>query len=261
MPWSATFRKVSFVLIAGPLLALTMGQGCPVPFPPGRNVVVLLVNDSGDWVDPVLYAAPGTVFVPADIMRPQNRVNIGGAMSPGEIVTVTLRCGEAGSLLADADVVEFADGTLASAGLLREGEHYFCGEMVTFYYDPLPPPGPVTVELVNLTSNPVDALLWADPDLWFAAEDVSIPQNFIDIGPPLVPGDVVTVTLDCLDAGTLLADGDLLVVGGAITSANLILLREGEHFLCGDIVSFYYEIDGVGGFFISADVNDINIAP
>jgi hypothetical protein len=120
---------------------------------------------------------------------------------------------------------------------------------------------PVTIELVNLTSNPVDAFLWADPDLWFTPEDVSIPQNFIDIGPPLVPGDVVTVTLDCFDAGTLLADGDLLLGVGAIESANLILLREGEHFFCGDIVSFYYEIDAGGLFFISADVNDVNIAP
>jgi hypothetical protein len=48
---------------------------------------------------------------------------------------------------------------------------------------------------------------------------------------------------------------------GAIESANLILLREGEHFFCGDIVSFYYEIDAGGLFFISADVNDVNIAP
>lgn len=129
-----------------------------------------------------------------------------------------------------------------------------------------PPPGPsdapVTIELINLTGNPVDPFLWADPNLLFTPEEVAIPANFVDVGPPLAVGELVTVTLDCFDAGTLLADGDLLLPdGGAIPSSNLILLREGEHFFCGDIVSFYYEIDGVGGFFISADVNDVNIAP
>lgn len=120
---------------------------------------------------------------------------------------------------------------------------------------------PVTVELINATADPVDAFLWADPELWFAFEDVAIDINFIDVGPSLVPGDIVTVTLDCEEAGTLLVDGDILVPGGEIPSSNLILLREGEHFFCGDIVSFYYEVDATGLFFISADVNDVTIAP
>ena len=41
---------------------------------------------------------------------------------------------------------------------------------------------------------------------------------------------------------------------------NLLLLNEGMHFFCGDLVSFYYEVD-TAGFFISADVNDVTIAP
>jgi hypothetical protein len=262
MPWSATFRKVSFLLVAGPLLALTMGQGCPSPVPPARPVVVLLVNDSGDWVDPVLYAHPGTVYALADIMRPQYRMDIGPPMSPGEIVTVTLSCADAGSLLADADEVQFDDGTLAAAGLLREGEHYFCGETVTFYYDPLPGPEPVVVELINFTGNEVDAFFWSDPGTLYDPLLVAIPDNFVDVGPPLLPGDVVTVTLECADAGTFLVDGDMLLSPfDVLPSGNLLLLNEGEHFFCGDIVSFYYEIDGAGGFFISADVNDVNIAP
>lgn len=121
---------------------------------------------------------------------------------------------------------------------------------------------PVTVELVNTTSNPVDAFLWADPGTLFAPEDVAIDPNFVDIGEPLASGELVTVTLDCLDAGTLLVDGDLLLgPTGATPSTNLLLLREGEHFFCGDVVSFYYEIDQGGAFFISADVNDVYLAP
>lgn len=123
-------------------------------------------------------------------------------------------------------------------------------------------PAPVTVELVNVTSNPVDPLLWADPDLLFAPEDVAIDINFVAIGDPLAAGEVVTVTLDCVDAGTLLADGDLILgPGGATPSTNLLLLREGEHFICGDTVSFYYEIDQGGAFFVSVDVNDVYLAP
>lgn len=84
-----------------------------------------------------------------------------------------------------------------------------------------PPPGPsdapVTIELINLTGNPVDPFLWADPNLLFTPEEVAIPANFVDVGPPLAVGELVTVTLDCFDAGTLLADGDLLLPdGGAI---------------------------------------------
>jgi len=269
MALSSRVRHATFVLIGGPLLALTMGQGCPAPVPwpgprptPAPPVVVLLVNDTGAMLNPLLYADPRTLYVPSEITRPRNLVNIGPAMIPGEVVTVTLRCADAGSLYADADVVEFADGSFAFAGLLREGEHYFCGETVTFFYDPAPVPPPVTVELVNATSNSVDAFLWSDPGTLFDPAFVTIPANFIDVGPPLLPGEVVTVTLDCADAGTLLADADMLLVPtGVLPSMNLILLNEGTHFLCGDLVSFYYEVDGLGGFFISADVNDINIAP
>jgi hypothetical protein len=121
---------------------------------------------------------------------------------------------------------------------------------------------PVTVELVNTTSNPVDAFFWSDPNTLFAIEDVALDINFIDIGEPLISGETVTVTLECIDAGTFLVDGDLLLgPSGATPSTNLLLLREGEHFFCGDIVSFYYEIDAGGAFFISADVNDVYIAP
>ncbi|HOA74744.1 MAG TPA: hypothetical protein PL151_08825 [Phycisphaerae bacterium] len=266
MASSAKARIVLLFAVGGPLLALIMGQGCLSFGPPvvvvDPPVVVELVNDSGLVVDPLLYVDPRLVYDLNTIMVPQNLVNIGPPMAPGEVVTVTLECASAGSLLTDADVVEFADGTIAQAGLLREGEHYFCGETVTFYYDPPVVPAPVTVELVNATSNLVDAFFWSDPGTLSDPALVAVPVNFVDVGEPLAPGEVVTLTLDCADAGTFLVDGDLLLVpAGTLPSANLILLNEGFHFYCGDIVSFYYEVDGAGGFFISADVNDVTIAP
>jgi hypothetical protein len=127
----------------------------------------------------------------------------------------------------------------------------------------VPPPvvlPPVTVELVNATSNPVTPFLWADPATLFFPEEVMIPENFIDIGPPLNAGDVATITLTCADAGTLLTDADLLLApSGTLPSENLLLLNEGTHYLCGDVVSFYFEVDGAGGFFTTVDVNGVTI--
>ncbi len=120
---------------------------------------------------------------------------------------------------------------------------------------------PVTVELINTSGVEVDSFLWADPNLLSNPDDVAIPPNLVDVGGALLPEDLVTITLDCTIAGTLLADADFLPPGVTIPSPNLILLREGEHFLCGDVISFYYEPDTGDGFFISADVNDVTIAP
>jgi hypothetical protein len=237
-----------------------MGQGCPAPLPiyEPATVDVVLVNNSDALVQPLLYADPRTLFAPEDIMFADNLVDIGLPLEPGEIVTVSFECGDAGSLLSDADLVELADGTVLDSALLRQGQEYFCGEAVTMYYEPLP----VTVELVNSTSNFVDAFFWSDPGTLFIPEEVAISENFVDVGPALAPGDVVTITLECVDAGTFLADADLLLEPvGVLASENLLLLNEGTHFLCGDIVSFYYEVDLDGVFFISADVNDVTIAP
>lgn len=268
MPTKKILRALLHAIFGGVLLALTMGQGCPMPLPifPGpspRFVDVVLVNDSGELVQPVLYADPRILSVPADIMLAANLVDIGPPLVPGEVASVRFTCDQAGSLLSDADVIELAGGTLLSSTLLRQGQEFFCGESVYIYYDPIPlPPPPVTVELTNSTSNLVDAFFWSDPGTLFDPDLVAIPANFVDIGPPLEPLETVTVTLECADAGTFLADGDLLLVpSGVLPSENLLLLNEGEHFLCGDIVSFYYEVDGLGGFFISVDVNDVYLAP
>jgi hypothetical protein len=94
-------------------------------------------------------------------MLAANLVDIGPPMVPGEVVTVSFTCDDAGSLLSDADVIELADGTLLSSTLLRQGQEFFCGEVVTMYYDPLP--APVTVELVNATSNLVNAFFLVRP--------------------------------------------------------------------------------------------------
>lgn len=152
-------------------------------------------------------------------------------------------------------------GWIKRALLVATGGLVLAGIMAQGCPGPTPIGDPVTIELINITANPVDAFLWADPGTLFLPEEVAIPPNFVDIGEPLASGEVVTITLDCIDAGTLLADGDLLVGPTAVPSTNLILLNEGDHFFCGDIVSFYYEIAEGGEFFISADVNDVNIAP
>lgn len=258
-------RRLAGLCAGSAVLSLIMAPGCPMPVPIGPKpqvIDVVLVNNTQEVIPPLLYADPRTLFVPQDIMFADNLVDIGPPLVPGEIVTVTLACGDAGSLLSDADLVELADGTVLDSTLLRQNQHYYCGEEVIMYYEPLVVPPPVTVELVNDTSNFVDAFFWSDPGTVFDPDAVAIPANFIDVGPPLAPGELVTITLECVDAGTFLADADLLLEpAGALPSENLVLLNEGTHFLCGDIVSFYYEVDGAGIFFISADVNDFTIAP
>jgi hypothetical protein len=84
------------------------------------------------------------------------------------------------------------------------------------------------------------------------------------LGPPLNPGtadtlpETVTVSIECRDAGTLVVDGNLILIPtGSEQSANILLLQEGRDFLCGDTVSFYYEIDANDAFFTSVDVNGV----
>lgn len=272
MSTTKLLRRALSLIVGTTVLALLMASDCDIVLPPvvvvpdpvvPELVDVVLVNDSGEYVQPLLYADPRTLFDINDILFAENLIDIGEPLYPGEVVTVTLTCDDAGSLLADADTIELADGTLMDSVLIRQGEHFFCGEEVIMYYEPILVPAPVTVELVNTTSNFVDAFFWSDPGTLGVPELVAIPDNFIDVGEPLAPGEVVTLTLDCVDAGTFLIDGDLLLepTGNPLPSENLLLLNEGLHFLCGDLVSFYYEVDGAGGFFISADVNDVNIAP
>lgn len=123
---------------------------------------------------------------------------------------------------------------------------------------------PVTVELINtLPANEVQPFFYSDPGTLDFAEDVMIPANLVDIGPPLAPLEGVSLTLACEDAGTFVMDADMYLAptGQPAASSNILLLQEGVEFFCGDIVSFYYEVDAGGVFFTSVDVNDVYLAP
>lgn len=128
-------------------------------------------------------------------------------------------------------------------------------------------PQPVTVEMTNLTGNQVQALLWSDPGILSVPDDIMLTPPY-NLGPPLnpatatTPAETVTITISCADAGTLVADGNLILVPtGSIPSANILLLQEGRDFLCGDTVSFFYEVTTEGEFFTSVDVNGVYLAP
>ncbi len=263
MSISVRIQRTIYALVALTTVAGTLGGGCEFNFPvivvpDGPDpVVIQLINDSSSLVGPSLWADPDTEFITSEVARDENLIDIGDPLIPGEIVTITLECIDAGTLFADADLADTPIGDLNGNILLREGEHFVCGDTIRYHYVDRP----VTVELRNTTSNDVDAFLWADPDLLSDPVDVAIPANLIDVGEPLIPDETATVILDCIDAGTLLADGDLLLepAGDPLASENLVLVRDGEHYVCGDIVSFYYEVDGGGGFFITVDVNDVTI--
>ena len=132
----------------------------------------------------------------------------------------------------------------------------------------VPDPGPVvlvpevvTVELVNTTEWPVAPFLYTSyyNDI-FLPEEIAFEENFVDIGEPLAPGEVVTLDLDCYDAGTLHADADLLLSPTeAVFSLTLPILRDNEHFVCGDLISFVFYDDPTVGFFTEAEVNGVII--
>ena len=124
----------------------------------------------------------------------------------------------------------------------------------------------VDVELTDLTTTQVQAYIWSDPGtIDDPTQLMTTPP--IDIGPPLnpgtsaVPAEVARLTFDCGDAGTLVADGDLLLPTGSVPSSNILVVQQGRDFECGDTISFRYNTDGAGGFFTSVYVNDVLVAP
>ena len=151
-------------------------------------------------------------------------------------------------------VLVFVIGAVVLAGTMGQGCPGFG----------LPSAPPVIVELTNNTSQLVDPFLWADPatidDPAILMATPPIPLG-LPLNPP-PPPDVITVTFDCADAGTLVADGDLLLVpSGALASSNILLMQEGFDYFCGDIVTFIYEVDDLGDFFTTVYVNDQYLAP
>jgi hypothetical protein len=148
-----------------------------------------------------------------------------------------------------------------SALFVLMGGLVLAGTMGQSCFFPDTGPSTVDVELVNNTTVVVDPFLYADPDIITVPADVVIPANLVDIGGPLNPGEVATVTFDCFDAGTLLADADALLPGGAIVSENIVILNQEDLFFCGDVVTFTFETDVGGAFFITADVNGVPVTP
>lgn len=149
-------------------------------------------------------------------------------------------------------------GGLCSVVILACGMGQGCLSFDLFS-DTTPVYDDVTVELVNTTNDFIDPYLFVDP---FTVDDpllMAIPENLVDIGDPLAPLEMATLTFTCEEAGTLYIDGDLLLTADtAIVLDNPVLLQEGGPYFCGDIVSIYYSVDTATDlFFTSIDVNDV----
>lgn len=115
----------------------------------------------------------------------------------------------------------------------------------------------VLIELVNITEFPVDPGLFVAED-----EDDLLDGDFLDeeklveIDPPVQPGEIVSVEIDCDEAGAIITDALLLVSDEEeVISDNAPLLLEDLDFVCGDIVSFIFAEDQ-DGFFTAVEVND-----
>lgn len=115
----------------------------------------------------------------------------------------------------------------------------------------------VTVELVNTTAYAVEPRLFVDPedDSFFVDAD----ENRVLVSPPVEPGQTVTLTLACADAGAIQTDHAILILpfDEDVESDNDPTARRHEDFNCGGIVSFIF-IDEVGGdFYTRLEVNGV----
>jgi len=119
------------------------------------------------------------------------------------------------------------------------------------------PSGTVDVELVNTTAYPVDPGLCVDPEELLLTGSVFRDENLVLVDPAVQPGEIVTLTFDCAEIGTVGTDFALLLVSPteAVESDNAPAIRQDSDFVCGDVISFIF-IDEVGGeFFTRVEVN------
>jgi len=130
--------------------------------------------------------------------------------------------------------------------------------------DLLPPPDnrpmQLTVELVNATPFEVLPELYVDPEKRvYVGDQIVADDNFVDIGDPLAPGEIVELGFDCADAGSFYSDHALMLPPGlrSVPSDNAPLLRQGIEFRCGDTVSFIfiYATTPAPEFFTRIEVN------
>ncbi len=130
--------------------------------------------------------------------------------------------------------------------------------------DLLPPPGSqptqVVVELVNATPYAVMPELYVDPEKRvYVGDQIVADENFVDIGDPLAPMEIVRLGFNCADAGSFYSDHALMLPPGrrSVPSDNAPLLRQGVEFRCGDTVSliFIYTTTPAPDFFTRVEVN------
>jgi hypothetical protein len=118
----------------------------------------------------------------------------------------------------------------------------------------------ITVELINTTNFPVEPFLYAEEDNDIELDsDVIRDSNFVDIGEPVFPGEVVQVDFLCEEIGAVVVDFPLLLISPneAIESINGPLLIQELDYFCGDFVSFFFVDDPSFGFFTEVEVNGV----
>jgi len=149
-----------------------------------------------------------------------------------------------------AGIVFGLGGAFALAGSLGSGCDFT-----------LPEPTTIQVELWNDTEYPVDPFLYVEESIVNLASQVIKDENFYDIGDSILPGETVTLTIPCEDAGTMLTDRAelLLSADSAIQSATSPMIRQNTHFECGDTVTFVFFVNASDVFRTAVAVNDVYV--
>lgn len=113
----------------------------------------------------------------------------------------------------------------------------------------------VKVELFNATAYPVEPRLFVDPedDSW----DVDDGANRVFLDAPILPGEVVRLTMTCASTGAIETDHAVLLIPfhEGIESDNDPIVRRHDDFNCGDVVRFTFIDDPGDDFYTRVEVN------
>lgn len=112
-----------------------------------------------------------------------------------------------------------------------------------------------TVRLVNDTPFPVDVqLFYHDVQ---EAPRLLITTDGTELNEQVAAGDTFSLTRNCDDLqAVLIDDADLRIIGGIGPEDDTDVLRDGDDFGCGDIITFTFNSTAIGTEFeITTSVN------
>lgn len=118
-------------------------------------------------------------------------------------------------------------------GLLAAGFSVGCGNLSGLFG-----PKTTTIELINEGTFPVEAHVFHGSDQ--NAEESVLREFGEETTLTINAGQTQSITRDCDDIQAIVMDADLSIIGEIGPQADTDVLRDGDNFNCGDIISFRF---------------------